>query len=750
MYLSKESIINLFFQMNFLYSGEDIQKQGGTQFFSELKYFLALDEFVKSEQRPCDTRNKDDKQKFVANVGHFVQLSDPNADDSLDAKNFFDSFGQNRDFDVGSNFFSAGAVNKSLTSTTPLPFPSRHPQLLTCENGKISIADGAYERFANEQDYLFYQDRKKKTILPNKKALLFFWLNRNTSFTSKELLFNEFLNSLRNRYSQNMISALRWDEKDSVYTNIARNLSTSNDMSFVEKEDLIFDKKDSYQRKKYFETWLCLNTSGDDGFRTHCVDVCEQWLDKKMPGNQIGNLFRYKDYESYKREHIRITALKDFSSVSDNDQSGRPRTAINHYLNFLNKMPHTKKVDDDNFVKLLKQLEQEIEKNPERIDALKKILPLEEKNEKDTSGTHSFFYFDFSSFTPTQIIYYGVPGCGKSYEVNKVINAELDKYGVTDKEHHKVRCVFHPEYCNADFVGQIYPYVKPDNGGVEYRFKPGPFAEIVRRAYRNPAEPFFLIVEEINRGNAAAIFGEMFQLLDRIRPEDGPEELSGNIYNTGWSSYGVTNIDVNAYVRQKSTDNPEKIEYDDSIPYGDKIKFINNTAVRLPPNLSIYATMNTNDQNVFTMDNAFQRRFKSKMIRNVLDENSAQYKTEIDDTGVYWGDFRKWINEKILLPQTAVLKADDKCLGGWFITGEKINGVDKIKKEDFAEKVLKYLWDDVFKRNKSGEIFVKDDKVNSLSDLIDAFETSVRFESFEKIFKMNDVDKAKLQKQANT
>ena len=353
-------------------------------------------------------------------------------------------------------------------------------------------------------------------------------------------------------------------------------------------------------------------------------------------------------------------------------------------------------------------------------------------------------------FTPSQIIYYGVPGCGKSYEVNKVINAELDKNGVTDKEYHKVRCVFHPEYSNADFVGQIYPYVKPDNGGVEYRFKPGPFAEIVRRAYRNPTEPFFLIIEEINRGNAAAIFGEMFQLLDRIRPEDGPEELSGNIYNPGWSSYGVTNIDVNAYVRQKSTDNPEKIEYDDCVPYGDEIKFINNTAVRLPPNLSIYATMNTNDQNVFTMDNAFQRRFKSKMIRNVLDENSAQYKTEIDDTGVYWGKFREWINEKILLPQTAVLKADDKCLGGWFITGEKVNNVDKIKKEEFAEKVLKYLWDDVFKRNKSGEIFIKDDKVNSLSNLINTFETSVGFESFEKIFKLNDIDKAKLQKQPNS
>ena len=118
MYLSKESVINLFFQMNFLYSGEDIQKQGGTQFYSELKYFLALDEFITSEKRPCNTKDKDDKQKFINNVGHVVQLSSPTAETSLDAKNFFDSFGQNKDFDVGSNFFSAGAVNKSLKSTS--------------------------------------------------------------------------------------------------------------------------------------------------------------------------------------------------------------------------------------------------------------------------------------------------------------------------------------------------------------------------------------------------------------------------------------------------------------------------------------------------------------------------------------------------------------------------------------------------------------------------------------------------------
>ena len=545
----------------------------------------------------------------------------------------------------------------------------------------------------------------------------------------------------------------------------------------------------SASKKSEFESYLYVYglpnfSSMEERFRQQKFNDLVVQLKKELEDNPNAKNFLIENLGLAEKKNSEITEKsaeereQEFGDYlrnvakKKNGQTLAEKT-IGNYLFYLPKIVnfiksnHVENVYEISSVDLVLQIQEELSTNETYLEAnkngsarynyssslehYKKYLIFEkEKNIDFFEDEDPLDPQELPDFTPTQIIYYGVPGCGKSYEVNKVINAELDKYGVTDKEYHKVRCVFHPEYCNADFVGQIYPYVKPDNGGVEYRFKPGPFAEIVRRAYRNPAEPFFLIIEEINRGNAAAIFGEMFQLLDRIRPEDGPEELSGNIYNTGWSSYGVTNIDVNAYIRQKSTDNPEKIEYDDSIPYGDKIKFINNTAVRLPPNLSIYATMNTNDQNVFTMDNAFQRRFKSKMIRNVLDENSAQYKTEIDDTGVCWGDFREWINEKILLPQTAVLKADDKCLGGWFITGEKINGVDKIKKEDFAEKVLKYLWDDVFKRNKSGEIFVKDDKVNSLSDLIDAFETSVGFESFEKIFKMNDVDKAKLQKQANT
>ena len=470
------------------------------------------------------------------------------------------------------------------------------------------------------------------------------------------------------------------------------------------------------QTKNQFILWLKDNCKGTESFRDDMVKIIESWLDQKMPNDNIGNLFRFSKTSEYEQEKARITNLPLFESVNRGNQNGRPKTALNHYTNFLAYL---------NSLEGGQESSESASNNPSR------------------------------PFTPSQIIYYGVPGCGKSYEVNKVINDELDKYGVTDKEYHKVRCVFHPEYCNADFVGQIYPYVKPNNEGVEYRFKPGPFAEIVRRAYHNPNEPYFLIIEEINRGNAAAIFGEMFQLLDRIEPGDDPDKSTENTYNKGWSSYGVDNIDVNAYIRQNKTDAADIITYAVSVTYDNQVSFTLNTAIRLPPNLSVYATMNTSDQNVFTMDNAFQRRFKSKMIRNSLDD-TAQSDLKIGDTGVRWGDFRDWINVKILAPETGLNKAEDKCLGGWFIKGEKktdqdgkaLNECKDFPKDEFAEKVLKYLWNDVFKRNAAEKVFLKD-KVTSLTNLIEQFESGEKFAAFENVFVITEADKALLLHQKN-
>ena len=351
-----------------------------------------------------------------------------------------------------------------------------------------------------------------------------------------------------------------------------------------------------------------------------------------------------------------------------------------------------------------------------------------------------------------QRIYYGIPGCGKSFRIND----DLKGY----PEYRKIRTVFHPEYTNADFVGQVYPKLVPnDKTGytdITYEFKPGPLAEALRRAYRNPGKHFFLIIEEINRGNAAAIFGEVFQLLDRI--DKGEDISSENTYKPGWSSYGIRHADVNAYIRKPTADEDDtgilSIGNDEVIPRKDctyrnaegavqnGLHFTKATAVRLPPNLSIYATMNTSDQNVFSMDNAFQRRFKTEMISDRL-TNRDQYDIKIGDTGVFWGAFREWINERILsLP--GISNAEDKCLGGWFIN------TPGISKKEFAEKVLKYLWNDVFKRSAADSVFNKgngkDGSINSLSSMIEAFTGEKDFDSFKRVFKDAESVKAILQK----
>lgn len=338
-----------------------------------------------------------------------------------------------------------------------------------------------------------------------------------------------------------------------------------------------------------------------------------------------------------------------------------------------------------------------------------------------------------SHFVPTQIIYYGVPGCGKSNKIKELLQ--------NVPERNKIRVVFHPEYTNADFVGQILPKV---DGRVTYEFSAGPFAQIVKKAYLNPDENFYLVIEEINRGNAAAIFGDMFQLLDRLKAGEtdslgnDPSNEYVNTFKEGWSHYFVQNDDVNDYIR-KVTQTIEG-KYVDSktgslaeIKVKD-IRFNSNTAVRLPPNLSIWATMNTSDQNVFTLDNAFQRRFDMELIRNEFDMAqpavNIQYNAEIGGTSIAWGRFWNWINGKIVTTLKGLASTEDKRLGVWFVSN--VNG--KISNKVFAEKVLKYLWDDVFKFKRK-DVFL--DEIDTLEQLIDSFESASGPNCF-KVFKNSD------------
>lgn len=284
-------------------------------------------------------------------------------------------------------------------------------------------------------------------------------------------------------------------------------------------------------------------------------------------------------------------------------------------------------------------------------------------------------------------IFYGVPGSGKSFSIKKAIKEIVRKDGrmLSDEEYgffekvNTMRLVFYPDYSYSDFIGQILPISK--SGNIKYDFIAGPFTRILALAFEKPNEPYFLIIEEINRGNAAAIFGDIFQLLDRT---------------DGESEYGIKNIDIAQEVFED--------EY---------------AEIRLPKNLWIFATMNTSDQNVFTLDTAFQRRFEMELIENKF---SVEHEFEIDGTGIAWRTFAETIND-ILAKQDAVVSSEDKSLGAWFIKSDEIkDGKKFVSKKRFANKVIKYLWDDAFKFARNDVFDISENK-NTLQKVISAFET---------------------------
>ena len=296
------------------------------------------------------------------------------------------------------------------------------------------------------------------------------------------------------------------------------------------------------------------------------------------------------------------------------------------------------------------------------------------------------------------VFLYGVPGAGKSHTVRTEYCNNPQRMEVI---------VFHPDYTNSDFVGQILPQAEGDR--VKYEFVPGPFTRIMRKANDTPELSFYLMIEEINRGNAPAIFGEIFQLLDR--DDDGQSE------------YSITHPDIARIVYNGDASRP----------------------IRIPSNLSIIATMNTSDQNVFTLDTAFQRRWHMRMIPN--DVSSAEHANKpILDTGVTWLTFCTRINNMILDNNMGMVSSEDKRLGAYFVLPKDILFDSAGTKEAaihnrlFAEKVIKYLWDDAFKFRREA---LFDPKYRSLEQVLMDFQAKkgfARFDVFNKgTFSKSDV-----------
>ena len=296
---------------------------------------------------------------------------------------------------------------------------------------------------------------------------------------------------------------------------------------------------------------------------------------------------------------------------------------------------------------------------------------------------------------PLQRIYYGAPGTGKSNEI------KLMTGNGTFSKNYTFRTTFHPDSDYSSFVGTYKPIWNGEK--IIYVFRPQSFLRAYIEAWKHPEHNVALVIEEINRGNCAQIFGDIFQLLDRER--------------TGLSKYPIeADIDMQNYLKGEFA-NIDSIYNEDQIKAIDKYyanhydtafeDIKNGIILTLPKNLSLLATMNTSDQSLFPMDSAFKRRWEWQympIVEGVIEKGvKLNWKIKLDNKYKYidWWQFLKRINAII----SDLTTSEDKQLGYFFCQpNEFVNSNHEAdEKEDlitakyFVDKVIFYLWNDVFK-----------------------------------------------------
>lgn len=303
---------------------------------------------------------------------------------------------------------------------------------------------------------------------------------------------------------------------------------------------------------------------------------------------------------------------------------------------------------------------------------------------------------EFGDFTPRQIIYYGAPGTGKSHTIKK----EEDEGKITS-----IRTTFHPDSDYATFVGCYKPHKIKDSKDLTYEFVEQAFLEAYKQAWMNPKKEIALVIEEINRGNCAQVFGDIFQLLDRS--------------DDGWSTYPIkADTDIAEHLKElriqgysASMNKRFGLDKEGKDRYPDRDWF---GFMALPPNMSILATMNTSDQSLFPIDSAFKRRWDWKYIKikkgkkendeelgwniQIKDANGEPVKIIDENTTLSWWNFIQKVNEII----ASMTSSADKQLGYFFCKpSEKANETDEkptiITADTLVGKVIFYLWNDVFK-----------------------------------------------------
>lgn len=409
------------------------------------------------------------------------------------------------------------------------------------------------------------------------------------------------------------------------------------------------------------------------------------------------------------------------------------KTILKEYVDYLTEHPSTTTID-----KSVLSGKTDVDKYEYGYNAtltlmakmvLDASLCIQPANIPETASTSSF------NNTPLQLIYYGAPGTGKSHSIDDVVT-----------EVNSVRTTFHPDSDYASFVGAYKPTMarvamsafvgkevhkaQPQGGhpGTEqkivYKYVPQAFLKAYVQAWAqyNPKqdEPFYLVIEEINRGNCAQIFGDLFQLLDRNNmgassyPISADDDIEKFLATDDKGFAGLTEIQkevIRNFVLVKDNETAEYI--------GKSI--LNGSKLLLPPNLRIWATMNTSDQSLFPIDSAFKRRWNWKYMPieyKPIDHkgNTISWSFKIGESQYSWGDFLEKINPEIY----TLTESSDKQMGYFFAKADP--QTDIISEDVFLNKVLFYLWTDVFKDYDVSSVVFKNKKKNRSFRFTDFFE----------------------------